>query len=82
MRQVYDGPSFAPFSNDAPVKILLDPSGNVLVAITGYQSDNHADYVVNKYAPGNGALLWSKNWGVTGGDFPVDMEIDSAAIFM
>ena len=77
-RQVYDGPAFAPFSNDAPVKILLDPSGNVLVAITGYQSDNHADYVVNKYAPGNGALLWSKNWGVTGDDFPVDMEIDAA----
>ena len=77
-RQVYDGPAFAPFSLDSPVKILLDPSGNVLVAITGYQSDNHADYVVNKYAPGNGALLWSKNWGVTGDDFPVDMEIDSA----
>jgi hypothetical protein len=34
----------------------------VLVAITGYQGDNHADYVVNKYAPGNGALLWSKHW--------------------
>ena len=77
-RQVYDGPAFGPFSQDSPVKILLDPSGNVLVAITGYQSDNHADYVVNKYAPANGALLWSKNWGVTGDDFPVDMEIDSA----
>jgi hypothetical protein len=77
-RQVYDGPAFAPFSNDTPVKILLDPSGNVLVAITGYQSDNHADYVVNKYAPANGALLWSKNWGVSGDDFPADMEIDAA----
>ena len=77
-RQVYDGPAFGPFSQDSPVKILLDPSGNVLVAITGYQGDNHADYVVNKYAPANGALLWSKNWGVTGDDFPVDMEIDSA----
>jgi len=76
-RKVYDGPAFAPFSLDSPVKILLDPSGNVLVAITGYQSDNHADYVVNKYAPGNGALLWSKNWGVAGDDFPVDMEIDA-----
>jgi hypothetical protein len=77
-RKVYDGPAFGPFSQDSPVKILLDPSGNVLVAITGYQSDNHADYVVNKYAPANGALLWSKKWGVTGDDFPVDMEIDAA----
>jgi len=77
-RQVYDGPAFGPFSQDSPVKLLLDPNGDVLVAITGYQGDNHADYVVNKYAPANGALLWSKNWGVTGDDFPVDMEIDSA----
>jgi hypothetical protein len=77
-RRIYDGPAFAPFSNDTPVKILLDPSGNVLVAITGYQSSNHADYVVNKYAPANGALLWSKNWGVSGDDFPADMEIDAA----
>jgi hypothetical protein len=77
-RKVYDGPAFGPFSQDSPVKILLDPSGNVLVAITGYQGDNHADYVVNKYAPGNGALLWSKNWGVSGDDFPADMEIDAA----
>ena len=76
-RRTYDGPAFAPFSLDAPVKILLDPSGNVLVAITGYQASNHADYVVNKYAPANGALLWSKNWGVTGDDFPADMEIDA-----
>lgn len=77
-RRTYDGPAFAPFSLDTPVKILLDPSGDVLVAITGYQGSNHADYVVNKYAPADGTLIWSKNWGVTGDDFPADMEIDAA----
>ena len=35
-RQVWDGAAFGPFSQDSPVKILLDPNGDVLVAITGY----------------------------------------------
>jgi hypothetical protein len=77
-RRVYDGPAFAPFSNDSAVKILLDPSGDVLVAITGYQSNNHADYVVIKYASANGNEIWNTNWGMGGDDFPADMEIDVA----
>jgi outer membrane protein assembly factor BamB len=48
------------------------------VAITGYQASNHADYVVIKYAPSDGTEIWNKNWGVSGDDFPVDMEIDAA----
>ena len=62
----------------SPVKILRDPNGDVLVAITGYAASNHADYVVVKYAPVDGAKIWEKSWGVTGDDFPVDMEIDAA----
>ena len=77
-RKVWDGAAFAPFSLDSPVKILLDPNGDVLVAITGYAASNHADYVVVKYAPANGAVIWERSWGVTGDDFPVDMEIDAA----
>jgi hypothetical protein len=77
-RQVWDGAAFGPFSQDSPVKILRDPNGDVLVAITGYAASNHADYVVVKYAPADGAKIWEKSWGVSGDDFPVDMEIDAA----
>lgn len=77
-RQTWDGPAFGPFSNDAPVKILLDPSGNVLVAIVGEMASNHPDYVVVKYAAANGTVLWDKRWGVSGGDFIADMEVDAA----
>ena len=77
-RKVWDGAAFGPFSQDSPVKLLLDPSGNVLVTLTGYTASNHADYVVLKYAPADGAVLWEKSWGVTGDDFPADMEIDAA----
>jgi hypothetical protein len=77
-RRTWDGAAFAPFSNDSPVKILRDPQGNVLVAITGYAASNHADYVVVKYAAADGAVLWERSWGVTGDDFPVDMELDAA----
>jgi PQQ-like domain len=77
-RRVWDGPAFGPFSQDSPVKILRDPQGNVLVAITGYAADNHANYVVVKYAANDGRTLWEKSWGVNGDDFPADMEIDAA----
>ena len=77
-RRVWDGAAFAPFSLDTPVKILLDANGDVLSCITGYAASNHADYVVVKYAAANGATRWEKSWGVTGDDFPADMEIDNA----
>jgi hypothetical protein len=77
-RQVYDGPASSPFSNDGVVKILLDPSGNVLVAISGNQSPSNSDSVVNKYAATDGALLWSRNSGTPTSDGPHDMEIDAA----
>lgn len=77
-RKTYDGTAFSPFDQDGPVKILLDNAGNVLSCITGYMASNHPDYVVVKYASSNGAKLWEATFGVSGGDFPVDMEIDAA----
>jgi hypothetical protein len=77
-RKIWDGPGFPPLDQDSPVKILLDPTGNVLTCITGYTASGHPDYVVVKYAPANGAKLWEATWGVSGGDFPSDMEIDAA----
>lgn len=77
-RKIWDGTAFSPFSLDSPVKILLDSAGDVLSCITGYMASGHPDYVVVKYAPMNGAKLWEATWGVSGGDFPADMEIDTA----
>jgi hypothetical protein len=76
-RRKWDGAAFAPFSNDSPKKVLLDPNGDVVVAITGYAGNNHADYVVVKYAPSDGTTLWETSWGTNGDDFPADMEIDA-----
>ena len=77
-KRTWDGGAVAPYSIDTPVKILLDPSGNVVVAITGTMPNNHPDYVVVKYNPATGAPIWEKTWGLDGGDFASDMEIDAA----
>jgi hypothetical protein len=77
-REIWDGTGFPPLDQDSPVKILLDPAGNVLSCITGYTASGHPDYVVVKYAPANGATLWEGGFGVSGGDFPSDMEVDAA----
>ena len=75
-------PCFLLFSGDVPVKILLDPNGDVVVAIYGIMSPNHPDYVVVKYDRDAGSTLWESTWGVSGGDFPTDMEIDAGATCM
>ena len=77
-RTTWDGPAFSPYDQDNGRKILLDPSGNVLSLISGYMAGGHPDFVVVKYAPLTGAELWEATFGVSGGDFPTDMEIDAA----
>ncbi len=75
--QVWDGPAFAPFSQDSSQDLELDPAGNPVVLIHGVMSSQHPDYVVVKYHRDTGAVLWESTWGVSGGDFPTDLEIDS-----
>ena len=77
-KRTWDGGAVAPYSLDYPVKILLDPSGDVVVAISGTMPNNHPDYVVVKYNPATGAQIWAKTWGLDGGDFASDMEIDAS----
>ncbi len=77
-KRTWDGAARSPFSGDAPVKVLLDPNGDVVVAIYGVAASNHPDYVVVKYAPSTGVTLWETSFGVSGDDSPIDMEIDSA----
>ncbi len=77
-KRTWDGPAFSPFSSDSVQKVLLDSAGNLLVLITGIMGSNQPDYVVVKYSGGDGTTLWEANWGVSGGDYPADMEIDAA----
>ncbi len=76
--QTWDGPAFAPYSQDAPVTMRLSPSGEPIVLINGVMSTQHSDYVVVKLAPSTGAITWVANWGVNGQDSPRDMEVDTA----
>lgn len=76
--QIWDGPADSPFSGDSPQDLALDPEGNPVVLIHGVMASLHPDYVVVKYHRDTGAVLWQATWGVTGGDFPRDLEIDAA----
>jgi hypothetical protein len=44
--------------------------------IHGVMASSHPDYVVVKYDAATGVPSWQATWGVSGGDFPRDMEID------
>jgi sugar lactone lactonase YvrE len=76
-KQTWDGPAFAPYSQDQAFEVIIHPDGNPVVLIYGVMASNHPDYIVNKYAAGSGAMLWSARWGSNGQDSPNDMEIDA-----
>ena len=76
-QQAWDGPAWGPYSQDNAEEVLIDPAGNPVVMIHGVMASNHPDYVVIKYEAASGNVVWQANWGVDGGDFPRDMEIDA-----
>ena len=77
-QRTWDGPALAPYSQDQILQLQLDPSGDLIALIHGVMGSNQPDYVVVKYDPSDGSTLWETNWGVNGGDYPRDMEIDAA----
>lgn len=77
-KRVWDGPASAPYSQDSGRQVRVHPDGDPVVMIHGVMSSLHPDYVVVKYAAADGATVWDARWGVNGGDFPADMEIDVA----
>ncbi|MCA9283995.1 MAG: hypothetical protein KDA22_02180 [Phycisphaerales bacterium] len=76
--RTYDGPAFGPFSQDHVRQVRVGPDGQPVAMIEGVMGSLHPDYVVIKYAAATGDVVWQTNWGVSGGDFPRDMEIDAA----
>jgi hypothetical protein len=76
--QTYDGPADVPYSQDQVQQVKIAPDGTVVALIYGVMNSLHPDYVVIKYDPATGEIIWQANWGVNGGDFPRDMEIDAA----
>jgi hypothetical protein len=75
-KRTWDGPAFAPYSQDSVVEIVMDPSDQPVALIHGVMASNHPDYVVIKYAPGNGSTIWATSSGTSGEEVPRDMELD------
>jgi hypothetical protein len=74
-REPYDGPAFGPFSQDTTLEVQLDGNGDLVALHYGVMGGSQPDYVVTKYASQNGATLWHTTWGVSGGDYPSDLEL-------
>ncbi|MFG0330397.1 MAG: SBBP repeat-containing protein [Phycisphaerales bacterium] len=77
-KRTWDGPASSPYSQDQAREVLIDPNGDLLVMMIGYMSSLQADYIVHKYSSQDGSTIWEANWGVRGGDFARDMEVDAA----
>lgn len=65
-----------PISSDSG-GIALDPSGNVYVFGTNQSDEAGSDYLLLKYDPATGALVWSRAWNGQSEDYARDMVIDA-----
>jgi PQQ-like domain len=77
-QRTWDGPAFAPYSQDTALEVLIGSDGNPIVLIHGVMATLHPDYVVLKYGAGDGSTIWETSWGVAGEDSPRDLELDAA----
>lgn len=65
-----------PISNDSG-GIAIDPSGSVYVFGTNQPNSTASDYLLLKYDPASGALVWSRAWSGQSADYARDMAIDA-----
>ncbi|MFL6256877.1 MAG: SBBP repeat-containing protein, partial [Pyrinomonadaceae bacterium] len=77
-----ENPGPAPLPNN-PVSnesggVRVDPSGNLYVFGANNADTSESDYLLLKYNPATGALLWSRNWSGESNDYPRDMVIDAS----
>ncbi|MCS7223165.1 MAG: hypothetical protein NZ959_01200 [Armatimonadetes bacterium] len=72
----FDGPGN---QDDDPVKVLVDPSDNVIVVGTVWHSTQYQNIAVRKYDAA-GTVLWTRqiNGPVNGNDFARDAFVDAA----
>jgi hypothetical protein len=62
---------------EAAGHIALDPSGNVYVAGNEDRGETRYDFLLLKYDPATGALVWNRNWSKQFDDVLRDMAIDA-----
>jgi len=74
--KTWDGPCLAPYSQDSIQQVKLNAAEEPIALIWGVAASLHPDYVVVKYAPNDGSVLWEADWGSNGEDWPTDMVIE------
>ena len=72
----WDGAALAPYSQDSILQVLLSPAEEPVALIHGVMASNQPDYVVVKFAPLDGTVIWEATWGGNGGEYPRDFAVD------
>ncbi|HYN86759.1 MAG TPA: Ig-like domain-containing protein [Pyrinomonadaceae bacterium] len=83
---VHDGrpaePGPAPLPNnpvtDEPGGVRVDGAGNVYVFGSNVPGTAQDDFLLLRYNPDTGALVWGRNWSGPAYDYARDMAVDSA----
>jgi hypothetical protein len=74
----WDGPAWGPYSQDSVREVALAPDGNLIMRPHGVMADLQPDYVLIKYDPADGSIIWEGNYGTRACEYSAAMVIVDA----
>ncbi|MFG0282944.1 MAG: GC-type dockerin domain-anchored protein [Phycisphaerales bacterium JB039] len=74
----WDGPAWGPYSQDSVRELAIAPDGNLIMRPHGVMADLQPDYVLLKYDPADGSIIWENNYGTRAGEYSAAMVMDDA----
>ncbi len=74
----WDGPAWGPYSQDSVQELAIAPDGSVIMRPQGYMADLQPDFVLIKYDPADGSIIWENNYGTRAGESSTAMVMDAA----
>jgi hypothetical protein len=74
----WDGPAWGPYSQDSVQELVIAPDGNIIMRPHGVMADLQPDFVLIKYDPADGSIIWEGAYGTRAGEYSSTMVMDDA----
>ena len=74
----WDGAAHSPYSQDHVDQMQMLDDGSLLVMHYGVMADLQPDYVLTKYDPADGSIIWDEHYGTRAGEYAREFLVDAS----